>query len=402
MKKYNYRALNETGRQVRGALSAVNEIDLYQQLKAIGLEMVDCRMQKAESKGLPFLRSISARDMIQVFVHLEQLQKAGVPLMDSLSDIRDSVDSPVMRDVMTEIYREVSEGQSLSEAMAKQPKYFTHITVSITASGEETGNLAGAFAQLILFMKWSDMMRRRVVKALTYPLFTLFIFLVVLAVLMMYTVPQIVGFLRYMDQELPMVTISLIATSDFLQVNWPWVLAVPVGIIAFIKLGNRLSPGFRYRFYALCLKTPVIGNVMRKINLARFSRTFAALFKSGVDILKCMDTSTDVVRNPVMNEALRRARRQIAEGLSISGALSNTGEFPSLVIRMVKVGEDSGNLTRVFDQIAEFYDNDVDEAVQRMIGMISPTLTILLGGVILWIAAGVFGPIYGILGKLGS
>jgi type IV pilus assembly protein PilC len=402
MKRYNYRALNEVGKQARGTLSAANEVDLYQQLKAVGLELLDCREQKTGSKGLPFMRSVKVRDMIQVYVHLEQLQKAGVPLMDSLADIRDSVDSAVLRDVMTEIYREVSEGQSLSEAMAKQPKYFNHIAVSIVASGEETGNLGDSFAQLIVFLKWSDMMRRRVVKALTYPLFTLFVFLIVLAVLMGFTVPQIVGFLRFMDQELPWVTTSLIATSDFLQVNWLWVIVTPVVIVSSIIMGNRVSPSFRYRFSAICLKVPVVGNVIRKINLARFSRTFAALFKSGLDILKCMDTSTDVVRNPVINTALVTARRQIAEGLSISAALSNTNEFPSLVIRMVKIGEDSGNLTNIFDQVAEFYDNDVDEAVQKMIGLISPTLTILLGVVIMWIAAGVFGPIYGVLGQIGA
>ncbi len=402
MKKYNYRALNEKGKTIRGVLSAVNETDLYQQLKATGMELVDCKLQKTGSKGLPFMRSVKMRDMIQVFVHLEQLQKAGVPLLDSLSDIRDAVDSAVLRDVMSEIYRDVSQGLALSQAMAKHPKYFDYVTVSITASGEETGNLAGSFAQLIVFMKWADMMRKRVVKAMTYPLFTLFIFLIVLTVLMMFTVPQIVGFLKYMDQELPWVTLSLIATSDFLQAHGIWVFITPIVLVTTIIVLKRVSPGFRYKFHVFSLRFPVIGNVIKKVDLARFSRTFAALFKSGLEILKCMDTSTDVVKNLVINGALRRARQQIAEGLSISGALSNTNEFPSLVVRMVKIGEDSGNLTRVFDQIAEFYDNDVDEAVQKMIGMISPTLTILLGGVILWIAAGVFGPIYGVLGKLGS
>jgi type IV pilus assembly protein PilC len=402
MKKYNYRALNDRNKTVRGVLSAVNETDLYQQLKAIGLELVSCREQKTGGKGLPFMRSVKARDMIQVFVHLEQLQKAGVPLLDSLADIRDAVDSPVLRDIMTEIHREVSEGLALSQAMAKHPKYFNYVTVSITASGEETGNLSGSFAQIIVFMKWADMMRRKVVKALTYPLFTLLIFLIVLTVLMMFTVPQIVGFLKYMEQELPFVTITLIATSDFLQEHGIWVFIVPITFISLIVAGNKLSPAFRYKFHTFCLRFPVIGNVIKKVDLARFSRTFAALFKSGLEILKCMDTSTDVVKNLVINSALRTARRQIAEGLSISGALSNTNEFPSLVVRMVKIGEDSGNLSRVFDQVAEFYDNDVDEAVQKMIGMISPTLTILLGGVILWIAAGVFGPIYGVLGNLGS
>jgi type IV pilus assembly protein PilC len=150
----------------------------------------------------------------------------------------------------------------------------------------------------------------------------------------------------------------------------------------------------------MVLRLPVIGEVATKLNLARFSRTFGVLFKSGLEILKCMDTATETVNNVYMRDVLVRARRQISDGASISAAMNNTGEFPSLVVRMIKIGEESGNLTHVLDQVAEFYERDVDDAVQRMIGMITPTLTIILGAIILWIAAGVFGPIYNIIGKL--
>jgi type IV pilus assembly protein PilC len=218
----------------------------------------------------------------------------------------------------------------------------------------------------------------------------------------MYTVPQIIGFLRNIGQELPFMTVSLIATSDFLQAHWPWFLIVPISTVVFINTMNRTSKKFKYNWDLFILRLPVIGNVARKLNLSRFSRTFGALFKSGLEILKCIDTATETVGNTYMKEALGRARRQISEGASISAALNNTGEFPSLVVRMVKIGEESGNLTHVLDQVAEFYDADVDEAVQRMIGMITPTLTMVLGVIIMWIAAGVFGPIYGILGKLGA
>jgi type IV pilus assembly protein PilC len=406
MLKYKYRAIDDKGQSVRGRLSAVNELDLYQQLKTIGLELVDAKASRPTRLVLPFFRRVKAREMIQAFVHLEQLQRSGVPLLDSLSDIRDSTDSPVLRDVMAEIHRDVSEGAALSQAMAKHPKYFNNVEVSMTASAEETGNLADAFAQMILFMKWSDDMRRRTIKALSYPIFTLLIFLIVLFVLMYYTVPQIVGFLRNMNEELPFMTVSLIATSDFLQESWffvPngfWIVLFPFAVTAFIKTMNKTSYKFRYNFHLMVLRLPVIGEVATKLNLARFSRTFGVLFKSGLEILKCMDTATETVNNVYMRDVLVRARRQISDGASISAAMNNTGEFPSLVVRMIKIGEESGNLTHVLDQVAEFYERDVDDAVQRMIGMITPTLTIILGAIILWIAAGVFGPIYNIIGKL--
>jgi len=402
MKKFKYRALDEQGRQVRGKLSGMNETDLYQQLKTVGLELVDCREERQTRIHIPFFNRIKAREMIQAFVHLEQLQRSGVPLLDSLADIRDSTDSPVLRDVMTEIHRDVSEGASLSAAMLKHPRYFNNVVTAMTASAEETGQLADAFAQLIIFMKWSDVMRRRTIKALSYPIFTLLVFLLVLSLLMLYTVPQIIEFLRNVGQELPFMTVALIKTSDFLQENYMWFAIVPISFIVFVKTMNRVSPGFKYRWDRMVTRIPVIGEVARKPKLSRFSRTFGALFKSGLEILKCMDTAIETVGNTYMKAAMVRARRQISEGASISAAMNNTGEFPSLVIRMVKIGEESGNLTHVLDQVAEFYDADVDEAVQRMIGMITPTLTMILGVIILWIAAGVFGPIYGILGELGA
>jgi type IV pilus assembly protein PilC len=406
MKKFKYRAIDDQGKQVKGKLSAINEVDLYQQLKTINLELVDCRPERQTKFSLPFFKRVKAREMIQAFVHLEQLQRSGVPLLDSLADIRDSTESALLRDVMAEIHRDVSEGASLSQAMAKHPKHFDEIVISMTASAEETGNLADAFEQLIRFMKWADMMRRRTIKALSYPLFTLFVFIVMLFFLMYFTVPQIVEFLKNIEEELPFVTISLIWTSDFLQKrslivpNGFWILLFPVVLVATIKFLNTTFPRFKYNWDSLVLRVPVVGTVAQKLNLSRFSRTFGALFKSGLEILKCIDTATKTVKNTYIKEALFRSRRQISEGASISAALNNTGEFPSLVVRMIKIGEESGNLTHVLDQIAEFYDTDVDEAVQRMIGMITPTMTILLGLIIVWIAVGVFGPIYNILGKL--
>ena len=220
MAKYNYRALNKNGRPVRGSLTAANETDLFQQLQAGGFELIDCKTVGGESKGAGMIREIfsggvKTRDKIQLFVHLEQLQKAGVPLLESLADIRDTSESPKLRDILTELHREVSEGASLSEAMGKYPNVFENIFVSLIAAGEETGNLMQSFSQVIRHLKWADAMNTKKKKAMRYPKILLFVVFVVVGVMMTYVVPEVTGFLANIGQELPPVTRALIATSDF-------------------------------------------------------------------------------------------------------------------------------------------------------------------------------------------
>lgn len=157
---------------------------------------------------------------------------------------------------------------------------------------------------------------------------------------------------------------------------------------------SRTSDSFAYRVDAIILRLPVMGELIRKINIARFAQTFGALFAGGIDVLKALDSATNTVGNRVLREGLENVQRHVKSGDALSEALNKSGEFPSMVVRMVRVGEESGGLTDVLHQVSEFYTNDVDEEVQKVITMIEPSLTALLGGMILWIAVGVFGPIY--------
>lgn len=340
------------------------------------------------------LGGIKIRELIQLFMHLEQMQSAGVPLLEALADIRDATDNDYLRDVMTEIYRDVSDGSALSEAMAKHPKTFNNLYISLIASSEETGDMSAAYLQLVKYLKWVDQMQSKVRKATRYPIVVLVVVLLTITVMMAYVVPQIVGFLKNLDQEIPFYTQALIATSDFFMVYWWAVILFPIVLIGSILTLRNLSDEFAYWIDYLMLNAPVVGSLIRKINIARFSQTFGALFSSGMDIIGALKSSRNTVKNRALIEALESVEEQIKAGNPLSDAMNACGEFPSLVIRMVRVGEESGNLTVVLDQVSEFYTNDVDEEVQGMIAMIEPSLTLLLGGMILWIAAGVFGPIY--------
>ncbi len=397
MEKYKYRAVSEDGRPVRGVLSAANENDLFSQLQESGLELISCSSVSKKTGFLSTLgvkKGVKIRELIQFFMHLMQMQGAGIPLLDSLADIRDTADNDYFRDILAEVYRDVAEGSAFSEALSNHPKIFSSLYVSLIASGEESGNIAGACEQLIKYLKWVDSMQVRVRKATRYPTILLIAVIATVGIMMAFVVPQIVGFIKELDQELPVITTSLIATSDFFVANWLIILIVLIVLTVSVITLSKVSDGFAYRVDAVALKLPIMGQLIRKINISRFSQTFGSLFLGGIDTLQALDASAQTVRNRVLNEALVDVQRYVREGLPLSQALNKCGEFPSMVVRMVRVGEESGNLTVVLNQVAEFYTNDVDEEVEKVIAMIEPALTLILGVMILWIAAGVFGPIY--------
>jgi type IV pilus assembly protein PilC len=301
---------------------------------------------------------------------------------------------------MSEVYRDVTEGSALSEAFAKHPKVFTNLYISLVGAGEETGDLTAIYKQLVKYMKWLDAMQSKIRKATRYPMIVSAVVVLVIVVMMGYVVPQIVGFIINMKQELPWYTKSLIAASNFFKNYWWAILATPIVIIILIKVSRRMSSEVAFRLDLWYLSLPLFGQMIRKINIARFAQTFGALYSSGIDVLYALEAGSRTINNLALKAALDSAYEQVQNGSPLSDAFNSSGEFPSLVVRMLKVGEESGDLTAVLDQVAEFYSNDVDEAVQGLITMIEPALTGLLGIIILWIAAGVFGPIYNSFGKL--
>ncbi len=399
MERYKYRAVNENGRPIRGVISAASETDLYNQLQSAGLELVDCKSLDSKKGGMSFgsasMQRVKIRDLIQFFVHMEQMQSAGVPLLDSLADIRDTTENGRMRDMMTEIYRDVSDGAALSEAMAKHGKVFNNLYISLIKAGEDTGDLTSPYKQLTKYLKWVDSMQSKIRKATRYPMIVCLVVFVTIVVMMGYVVPQIVGFIRNLDQELPFYTTALIATSDFFAGYWWAVLGVPVILFIVLRVMAKVSDNFAYRVDSIFLNMPIFGNIIRKISIARYAQTFGALFASGIDVVNALKSARQTVTNRVLLEALELVERYVSSGSPLSEAFNYSGEFPSMVVRMLKIGEESGNLTVVLEQVSDFYTKDVDEAVDGLIAMIEPALTGLLGGMILWIAAGVFGPIYG-------
>lgn len=401
MPLYKYRAMNERGRSVSGTLNSVNVLDLESNLRTMGLDLIRHAEVRQSRLGNLLQKPVTADDLIQTCIHLEQLDRAGVPLLESLNDVREATDSPRLQNVLTEVVRNVSEGMYLSRALEMHPKIFTPVFTGVIAAGEQSGNLSDAFGHLAHHLKWQSEMTQKIKKATRYPAFMLVMVLGVVFMMMIFVVPQVTEFLISTTGELPLVTKALIGTSDFFGDYWWLLISLPVAVVLLARLAVRFSEAAAYQWDALKLSIPGIGPVLKKIALSRFAHFFSLTFRSGIDILSCIDTGQRVVSNRLLAESLRTARQNVQGGASLSAALESTGQFPHLVVRMFKVGEDSGKLNDSLENIGYFYDREVDNSVQSMIGMMEPGLTVLIGAIVLWVVVGIMGPIYDSFGKLG-
>ena len=398
MPTYNYRAINETGRSVKGELAADNDIDLDNRLQQLGLDLVDYR-EANQKKSSRFSR-IKLQDMIVLCLHLEQLSRAGVPLLDSIADVRDSTESEKLRDVMAGVYESVKAGEQMSQALASYPGTFNEVFIGLVAAGEKTGDMSESYNHLAEHMKWSNDLRRKFRKAIGYPIALLVVMSIVITVLMVFVVPKLVDFIQSQGFDIPIHTRALIVTSDVFVNYWYLVFGIPIVTLIGLFIAYRTSESFEYKVDGIMLNVPVIGGVLRKINMARFTHFFAVMFRSGIDILDALGGAAKVVGNKVLQEATQNVRQSVAGGTSLTESLRISNQFPNLVVRMFKVGEESGNMNDALENINFFYNREVNDAVDAMVGMIQPALTIVMGTLIFWVISAVFGPLYDSFSKM--
>jgi len=398
MALYSYKAIDDRGKSLMGQIEAINLIDLELRLQRMGLDLVvggPARRRASMFKG-----AIGRPELINFCFHLEQLTAAGVPILESLTDLRDSVENPRFREVISGLIESIQGGQGLSAAMADYSDVFPAVFASLIRAGEETGRMSQVLKHLAENLKWEDELIAQTKKLMMYPAFVGSIVLIVTMFLMIYLVPQMIGFIKGTGQAIPLQTRILIQVSGFFIDYWWAVLAAPVIAFAGIKLAIARSPGFRYRFDDFKLHLPLLGPIQHKIILSRFASIFAMMYSAGITILDCIKTSEEVAGNLVIKEALERAGQQIAEGKNVSTAFQDVGLFPPLVIRMLRVGESSGKLDNALLNVSYFYNRDVKDAIGKVEVMIEPAMTVILGALLGWVMLSVLGPIYDSISKI--
>lgn len=399
MPNYRYKAIDDFGKKKTGVVSADDASSLESILNRDGLELLSYKVQTVQTSLFTFLDKVTQKDLISIFVHLHQLEKAGVSIIDSITDLKDTADNAKIRNLMNEIYESIKDGNLFSESLAKRPDIFDPVYIGLLQSGERTGTLVNSFESIIEDLKWSMDMKRKIKKATIGPLSGVFIMCLITGVMTTVVVPKVTGFLVGQGVKLPTATTSLIAFSDFVKANWLYMLlVVPVLLILIKILGRSHSMGIIIDNAKL--KIPVIGPIMTKIDSAKFCQFFSMTFKSGLGVIECLDTASSVVKNRAIRDSIVGMKGGVADGKKIAASISSTGYFPGLVARMFKIGEESGNMESALDNIKFFYDREINDSIDKLVSLIQPSITFVMGGMLMWIVIAVFGPVYGMFSQM--
>lgn len=396
---FRYKAIDATGRISQGVLQAENENDLEARLQRMGLQAISIKPVRVG--GIRWLQpNVTRQELITFCFYMEQLLRGGVPLLEGLQDLQGSMQQSRFREILSSLYEDVQSGKQLSQGMGRFPDVFDNVFTSLIHAGEESGSLDKVFHHLTESIKWQDELISHTKKILIYPAFVGVVVLGVMFFIMIYIVPELMSFITEMEEEPPLHTVILVHTSWFFQHFWYVILMTPIVVSMLIALAYRFSLTARYWLDRAKLRVWLIGPILRKIILARFSGFFAMMYASGITVMDGLKLCEQTVGNLEIQEAVSRVRERIADGGGISESFAKTGMFPMLVVRMVSIGESTGELDAALRNVSYFYDREVRESIGRIQAMIEPVMTLILGATLGWVMISVLGPIYDIMSKI--
>jgi type IV pilus assembly protein PilC len=399
MPVYSYKAVDPRGKRVFGQVEALNVFDLEQRLARMSLDLVT---GAPSSRAARFLGGgkITRRDLITFCFHLEQLTAAGVPIVEGLVDLRESVENARFREVTSGLIESIEGGKNLSGALAEFPDLFSKVFVSLVRSGEQTGKLPQVLKSLTESLKWEDELAAQTKKLVMYPAFVGAIVVLVTFFLMIYLVPQMTGFIRNMGQEVPLQTRVLMGVSEFFVNYWWAILSAPFVVWGAVAVAAKRSEAVQYAVDQYKIAMPLVGPILRKLILTRFASSFAMMYASGITILEAIRSCEEIVGNKPLEQALKHVGREIAEGKNMTAAFEDVRLFPPLVIRMLRIGENTGALDTALLNVSYFFNREVKEAIGKLQAMIEPALTLLLGAILGWVMLSVLGPVYDAISKM--
>jgi general secretion pathway protein F len=396
---YEYRALNTSGRAVKGIVDADSSRAARLKLRRNGIfptelhEEAEAQGDKREFDVLRFLRRVKLQEVAITVRQLSTLLSAGLPLVESLTAIIEQVPNPALKKIVTQVRERVNEGSSLADAFAQHPRIFSSLFVNMTRAGERSGALEIVLERLADFTENQVAFRHKISAAMVYPILMTFVGIGVLGFLLGYVIPTVTQIFEDLKQTLPLPTLILMMASDALRRFW-WVGVV---VLALMLLGidrySRTEAG-RLVLDRVKIKAPIFGPLALKVAIARFTRTLAILLRSGVPVLTSMDIVKNVVSNRVLEHVIEEARDNIREGQDIAPPLRRSQLFPPMATHMIAVGEKSGKLEDMLMRVADTFETDVETTVQGLTALIEPLMILLMGSVIGFIALSILLPIF--------
>lgn len=393
MPGFNYTAINRNGKRVRSSLDASSIETAKSSLRGAGYTILDIKEQTTLNRDIeiPFLGNPKAKDMAVFCRQFVSILRAGVSVASVLAMLGQQTGNKKLRAAIREMQADVEKGESLASSMRRHPKIFPAILVNMVSAGEASGNLEESFRQMELYFERSKRTKSKVTSAMIYPCVLIVVMIVVLIVMMTKIIPNFLKTFEDMDAELPKLTLGVMAVCEWFK-SWWWVpLLVLVALIVGGVLFHRTDKG-KHFFGWLARKTPVVGNLTVKTACATFCRTMEVLIGSGLTLTDSMDLAASNMGNIYYLEAIRDARALVAEGTPLRESLVRTGIFPAMVSNLVGVGEETGDLQSMMGKVADYYDEEVDEATKKLLNLMEPAIIIFMAVFVVIIVLAIYLP----------
>jgi type IV pilus assembly protein PilC len=402
MPAYLWEATTKTGEIKKGEMQAPNEETVKQRLKSQALTPDKVKKKPREFNiKMPGSSGITTREMVIFSKQFSTMIDAGLPLVQCLDILAGQMENPAFKKVLMDVKQTVESGKTLAESLKKHPKVFDRLYVNLVAAGEASGVLDTILARLSSYIEKNMKIVKQVKGALVYPVIILCVAFAVTLVLLLFVIPVFQKMFTSSGQALPAPTQFVVDLSEFTQHNVIWLILGIVGVITAIKLFIK-NPKGRRIFDKFLLKAPVFGPVVQKVAVSKFTRTMGTMLSSGVNILEGLEIVAGTAGNVIIEEGLMYVRARIAEGKPMAQPLAEIGIFPSMVVQMISVGEATGAMDTMLNKIADFYDDEVDNAIGTMMSLIEPIvmafLAVILGGLVI----AMYLPVFTMAGSAGG
>ena len=396
---WTWEGKTKTGEVKKGEMEATDEASVQQRLRAMALQNVKIRKKSQFSFKLPGIGGVTQKDIVIFTRQFATMIDAGLPLVQCLDILATQLDNMAFRDVLTKVKVKVESGSTLADALKDHPKVFDTLYVQLVAAGEIGGILDTILNRLAAYIEKNEKLKSKVKGAMVYPSIVLTVAIGVTVVLLLFVTPTFEKMFKDFGGAMPAPTQIVIDLSKFLQKYIMLMVVVSIiGIVAF-KAWKNTKKG-REQWDRFVIQTPVFGTLVRKVAVARFTRTLGTMISSGVPILDALEVVARSAGNAVVEKAIRYTKEKISEGKTIVQPLSETKVFPSMVVQMIGVGEATGAMDQMLTKIADFYDDEVDAAVAALTSMIEPIMMVFLGGVVGGFLVAMYLPIFSIAGAV--
>lgn len=398
---YTWKGINSYGDKRKGEVEAPDQASALAHVKRLRIkDPVIKEKPKDIFADISFFQpKVTGKDVVVFTRQLSTMIDAGLPLVQSLEILSKQQDNSTFKKVLSDIRMDVETGTTFADSMRKHPKVFDNLFANMIEAGETGGILDTILSRLAVFMEKSMALKKKIKGAMTYPVICLAIALLILVVILVFVIPVFEEMFASLDSALPMPTQIVVTMSDFCKANFIWLAMGGVAFIYLIKKIYNTEKG-RIKMDAMALRAPIVGTLVRKVAVAKFTRTLGTMLQSGVPILDALHVVAKTSGNKIIEAAVFRVAESIAEGRPIAEPLEESGVFPNMVVQMINVGESVGALDTMLAKIADFYDGEVDQAVENLTAMIEPLMMVVLGGMIGGLVVAMYLPIFSMAGNI--